>query len=450
MNKDEVTIVCIDDFALKKREKYGTIMVDVKTHSIIDMIESKEQTDVVKWLKSYPNIQVVARDGSITYHNSIIEAHPKAIQISDRFHLYKNLTDYAIEYLKKHLKKMVKIVIDCKGKISPILPGISKDNENRKLTLEEKYHKILLLQREKRSQTEICRAVNMDVRCYKKLMSISDEERRKMFSTMADDKHEYRVSNKIKIVNEVRELKTKGLSKRAISRETGLNIRTITKYLDENFNPVHASYGVKRHGILSAFYKDIDMLLNQGVMASKIEEIIREKGFKGSSSTIRHYASEWKKRFKENIKESEVEEGKEIIAMKRTDIFKALFRPISHIKSLEEDKFQRFCDQYPFFKIILELINSFREIFEQKKPKLLREWIDKAKNTKIKEIISFANGIERDYDAVENAVCLPYSNGLAEGTVNKIKVIKRVMYGRCSFETLRNKTIRLDRVNKFN
>lgn len=274
-----------------------------------------------------------------TYHNSIIEAHPKAIQISDRFHLYKTLTDYAIEYLKKHLKKMVKIVIDCKGKISPILPSISKDNENRKLTLEEKYHKILLLQREKRSQTEICRAVNMDDRCYKKLMTIS---------------------------------------------------------------------------------------------------------------TIRHYASEWKKRFKENIKESEVEEGKEIITMKRTDIFKALFRPISHIKSLEEDKFQRFCDQYPFFKIILELINSFREIFEQKKPKLLREWIDKAKNTKIKEIISFANGIERDYDAVENAVCLPYSNGLAEGTVNKIKVIKKVMYARCSFETLRNKIIRLDRINKFN
>lgn len=139
MNKNEVTIVCIDDFALKKREKYGTIMVDVRIHDIVDMLESREQADVVKWLKSYPNIQVVARDGSIT------EAHPKAIQISDRFHLYKNLTDYAIEYLKKHLKKLVKIVVDCAGKMSPIVPGISKDNENRKLTLEEKYHKILLL-----------------------------------------------------------------------------------------------------------------------------------------------------------------------------------------------------------------------------------------------------------------------------------------------------------------
>lgn len=94
------------------------------------------------------------------------------------------------------------------------------------------------------------------------------------------------------------------------------------------------------------------------------------------------------------------------------------------------------------------MINSFKDIFEQKKPKLLKEWIAKAKNTKIKEIISFANGIEQDYDAVENAICLPYSNGLAEGSVNKIKVIKRIMYGRCSFEILRNKTIQLEKMRR--
>jgi len=89
------------------------------------------------------------------------------------------------------------------------------------------------------------------------------------------------------------------------------------------------------------------------------------------------------------------------------------------IKSLEEDKFQCFCDQYPIFKTILESISSFKEIYQQNKPKLLREWIARAKNTRIRDTISFANGIERDYDAVENAVCLSYSNRLAEGSVNK-------------------------------
>jgi len=411
---------------LKKRQKYATVMVDIKTHTIIDMLESREQAEVAKWLKSYPNIRVVSRDGSITYRNSIAEAHAEAIQVSDRFHLYKNLTDYAIEYLKKHLKTIIEVVIDAIDIVGSVASEITKDNENRKLTLEEKYHKILQLQTQRKNQTEVCREVNMDIRSYKKLMAASDEERRKMFTTAMADRHNDKNSNKMKIVNEVRELKNMGLSKRSISRKIGLSRATISRYLDDNFNPVHAAYGVKKAGKLRAFHKDIEVLLNQGVMGSKIEESIRDKGYNGSSSTVRHYVSEWKKRFKNNT--DEVSEGKKKFHVKRKDIFKTLFRPLADIKNLEQDKFQHFCSHYPFFKTILDLIKSFKAIFEKKTPELLPEWMNKARNTKIKEIFSFTNGIERDYEAVNNAICLPYSNGLAEGCVNKIKVIKRVMY----------------------
>ena len=79
---------------------------------------------------------------------------------------------------------------------------------------------------------------------------------------------------------------------------------------------------------------------------------------------------------------------------------------------------------------------------------ILKNWIAKVKSSGIKELISFTNGIERDYDAVKNAVYLPYNNRLAEGSVNKIKVIKRVMYGRCSFETLWIRTLRLGKMCK--
>lgn len=102
------------------------------------------------------------------------------------------------------------------------------------------------------------------------------------------------------------------------------------------------------------------------------------------------------------------------------------------------------------FKTILELIKDFKDIFKLSKSELLKDWIAKVKSSEIKELASFANGLERDFDAVKNAVCLPYSNGLAEGSVNKIKVIKRVMYGRCSFETLRSKIIRLEKMRKIN
>ena len=64
----------------------------------------------------------------------------------------------------------------------------------------------------------------------------------------------------------------------------------------------------------------------------------------------------------------------------------------------------------------------------------------------IPELNSFLTGVGRDLEAIRNAIVFPYSNGLAEGTVNKIKVIKRVMYGRCGFHMLRRKVI-LNNIN---
>ena len=57
-------MVCIDDFATKKRHTYGTVMVDAETGRIVDMLESRESTEVSEWLATYPNLKVVSRDGS--------------------------------------------------------------------------------------------------------------------------------------------------------------------------------------------------------------------------------------------------------------------------------------------------------------------------------------------------------------------------------------------------
>ena len=85
------------------------MMVDLNTNRIIDMIETRDYEPVMEWLKSYPNLRLVSRDGSITYKNAVESAHPQAIQISDRFHLLKNLTTYAIEHLKKKLKVQIAV-----------------------------------------------------------------------------------------------------------------------------------------------------------------------------------------------------------------------------------------------------------------------------------------------------------------------------------------------------
>lgn len=72
---------------------------------------------------------------------------------------------------------------------------------------------------------------------------------------------------------------------------------------------------------------------------------------------------------------------------------------------------------------------------------LLKEWLQKAKSYRIKELTSFARMISLDMDAVENAINLPWNNGIMEGTVNKIKTLKRMMYGRASFSLLKLKLL---------
>lgn len=175
------------------------------------------------------------------------------------------------------------------------------------------------------------------------------------------------MANKIQLVKQVRHYKSQGLSKSEISRQIGLSRVTIDKYLSEDFNPVHASYGRKRPSKLAPYYKEIDHFIELGAMGSKIEEYIRQKGYEGSSSTIRHYIS----------------------ACKR-------------------------------------------------------------ENKMAKDHSIALNGLERDYNAVINTIQLPYSNGLAEGMINKLKMIKRVMYGRCYFDTLRSKVLQVEKLNEIN
>lgn len=74
----------------------------------------------------------------------------------------------------------------------------------------------------------------------------------------------------------------------------------------------------------------------------------------------------------------------------------------------------------------------------------LDSWIEEGLKLNIRKVNSFISGIQRDIVAVKNGIDYEYNNGLAEGKVNKINVIKRIMYGKCGFETLKRKVLLLE------
>jgi transposase len=102
------------------------------------------------------------------------------------------------------------------------------------------------------------------------------------------------------------------------------------------------------------------------------------------------------------------------------------------------------------FRQIIHLVETFRKLMKSKQVEDLDIWIVKAQALEISEINSFVNGILRDIEAVKNAITYDYNNGLAEGKVNKIKVTKRIMYGRCGFKLLKEKLLRLEFQHQIN
>ncbi len=191
------------------------------------------------------------------------------------------------------------------------------------------------------------------------------------------------------------------------------------------------------------------MLIDKGFALTKIEAKIRQEGYKGSSSTLRNYAAGLKRLNQTTYSANNITpENTELVERKL--LIKLLFKQLEKIKGLDKECIDRVNSQYPRYKEIIDIVNEFKKLLLDKTVERMEQWIHRAAGLNIREINSFINGITRDIIAVKNAIRYQYNNGLAEGSVNKLKVIKRIMYGRNSFEMLRKKLLRLEKRPKFN
>lgn len=419
-------------------------MVDMDTHQVIDMIFSRELNDVVTWLKTYPNIQIVSRDGSITYKNAISLAHPKAIQISDRFHLLKNLTEYCKEYLSKIFKPQVVIdkytVASDKNKFCV--------NKNKEIPKHERALKAINMINAGFTKTEICKNLKMNITTLNKILNLKQNDINYYGKSKLSLKQEERFKKKQELINKVREMKDNYSSVSKIARELNLDRRTVIKYLNPNTTGINNNLGSKRKSILDSYLSCINEMIDLGATSTQILEIIKSKGYTGSSSNLRSYMAKRKNLLSDNYKNNSYDKTQHIL-VERKLLVKLIFNPIEKIKELTPPILNKVYEKFPDYKEIVDIVSDFRTLLKNKCSIELDDWITKASKLNIKQLNSFINGIKRDIDSVKNAIIYDYNNGLAEGSVNKLKVIKRIMYGRCSFELLRSKVLNLDCI-KFN
>lgn len=227
-------------------------------------------------------------------------------------------------------------------------------------------------------------------------------------------------------IQEVQRLYKEGVNISEISRKVKISRQTIYSYLEQK-QPLERS----THSIIDPFVPMIKKLILDGKKVFEIYEEIRAKGYKGKTSLFTSRLRGIRQEAKLNVK-----------YLKRSKIKKLLFYDIEEIKdeNLKND-LKEYLESNHELNTLLNMIRKFKEIVFSKKPRRLEKWIREAKKINVKELNSFVTLIESDLEAVKNAIKYDYSNGLTEGFNNKTKVIKRVMYGRCSFSLLRLKIL---------
>ena len=247
----------------------------------------------------------------------------------------------------------------------------------------------------------------------------------------------------VQLYHAIHEYSEAGYSKLSISKMLHCSRNTVTKYLEGDYDSLCRK---NFYSGMDQFYDYVIKELSSGVSRKDVFRNLIQKGYKGGQTAAYDYMNKIIGRFQIDISiyrsssSDAVQKKKKLQKydhISRNGIFRFLW--MNH--EITDRHKSYLMDTYPQLRTLMSCIREFREIFQKKNMPCLYLFIEKYKNSDLKELSRFASGLEKDLSAVENAVASHLSNGFVEGTNSKLKMIKRTMYGRCGKELLAAKLI---------
>jgi len=391
----KVRALGVDDWALKKGQNYGTILVDLEKRRPIDLLQGREAAPLEEWLKKHPEIEVITRDRAGAYADGARKGAPQAQQVADRWHLLKNGNE-AFERLIQRQQKIIREAIE---KL-PAPPQPMTPEKSATLTI-----------------------VPETVSEY--MRSRSAREQRQAFH--AERKVRYDC---------VQELKRQGHTIIQIKKHLGLSYSQVAGffYADE--------YPVIKRGKGRSQLDEFDAYLRERWSlgchsAGQLCRELREKGYKGSDVTVRRHVQIWREKDEKNLLPAP---KKIAVPGPRSSVWLLLKE---EEKLTEEERLvrQTILDASPAISQGLALVESFREAITGRSEAKLDAWMDAATKSQLPEFENFVMVLRRDEAAVRAAASSKWSNGQTEGQVNRLKMMKRQMYGRANFDLLRARVL---------
>ncbi|MBW4541931.1 MAG: ISL3 family transposase [Myxacorys chilensis ATA2-1-KO14] len=387
----------VDDFAFRRGQRYGTILVDLDTHRPIELLPDREAKTLAQWLKDHPGVEVLSRDRSKTYKQGMTQGAPEATQVADRFHLLKNLAEVLERILAMHTQQL-------------------KAVETAQLPVGDA---ILIAPVAPRPNPAQARA----------------KRRRKR-----------RLAN----YEQVHELRRQGWEILEIARQLGMGKRTVYRYLSHSQFPEwqpHPSRGRSQSSQLDGYKPYVLEQWNGKQQNTKLLfEAIQHQGYRGSYQTVARYTH----RLRQAQRQYRVQLGVQpqlpirdlqqppLTARRATWI---VMRRADQRTEVERALITDLTTQHPDLAAAIELTQSFTKLVRERLPQQLDTWLEQALNSSMVLFQRFAQGLKEDYAAVKASLTTSISNGPVEGQVNRLKLLKRQMYGRASFDLLNRRFI---------
>jgi transposase len=370
-------VLGVDDFAIRRGQHYGTLLIDIETGAPLDLIEGRDAQPLADWLEAHPGVEVICRDRSGSYADGARTGAPDAVQVADRFHLWQNLA--------KAVEKCVAAHRACLAEPAPALEEEST--------------------------------------------GVPEPER-----TAPPDpagKYAERVRRHHALV---RQLRADGRGLREIARHLGWGLHTVQR-LDRAATWQELADGRwkgPRPSKLDPFKAYLDQHADgaRGSIGRLFGEV-QALGYDGSYSVVRDYLA----------RNRPAREPLPPAPPTVREVTNWLCRRPDTLTEDEKPRLAAILDRCPELQAASGQIRAFAAMITGLTGHDLPQWMAAARDAALPGISSFAKGLEQDLDAVTAGLTLTWSSGPVEGRVNHIKMIKRQMFGRAGLPLLRKRVL---------
>jgi transposase len=431
-----VRILGIDDWSWKKGQIYGTLLVDLELRRPIEILPDRREETIEAWLLTHPEVEVVSRDRGGEYAAAARKGAPQAQQVADKFHLLLNLR----EKLKELMARKQKLLPHVETNTSDAIP----DKARGALSA--------------RSPSSASEAVERP----KSFRHMSPQLRVASSGSAPTPPEEtpsqINRSNRYARYEAVRTLHQQAFSQREIARRLKLSRQTVQRFLVAETFP-ERSRPPYRGSILDPYKPYILERWQSGCWnGTQLSSEVKMRGYTGSDSLFRLFISQLRKQHQRvgtasiltldtsgaHVK-APLDSPPKPSPKRRMSPTRASWLCVCQPDKLDEKQRQhveQIRAAHRDLDTAYQLSQAFVTMLAEHRDQDLDGWLLQARQSGIRELKSFAQGIRRDYAAVRAAFTSPWSQGQVEAQVNCLKLQKRLMFGRANFDLLRLRVLR--------